>query len=57
MEDLTQSQRVVVGLRDVDGLETDEVAEMLDTNPGHVRVLLHRGRAKLRCALEDYVAE
>jgi RNA polymerase sigma-70 factor, ECF subfamily len=57
MEDLTQSQRVVVGLRDVDGLETDEVAEMLGTNPGHVRVLLHRGRAKLRDALEDYVGE
>lgn len=55
MEDLTDSQRAVVGLRDVEGLATDEVAELLDLTPGHVRVLLHRGRGKLCRALAEYV--
>jgi RNA polymerase sigma-70 factor, ECF subfamily len=55
MGDLTDPQRVVVGLRDVEGFETDEVAELLDLTPGHVRVLLHRGRGKLRSALAEYV--
>ena len=56
MEHLTDPQQVVVGLHDVDGFETDEVAELLDLTPGHVRVLLHRGRGKLRHALAEYVA-
>ena len=57
LEELPESQRLVVALRDVEGLDTDEVAETLELTPGNVRVLLHRGRAKLRQALEDYVDE
>ena len=56
MEDLTAPQRTVVALRDVEGFETDEIADMLGLKTGHVRVLLHRGRAKLRERLGDYVA-
>jgi RNA polymerase sigma-70 factor, ECF subfamily len=46
-------QREVVALRDVDGLTTREVCEVLDITEGNQRVLLHRGRSRLRQALES----
>ena len=46
--------RAVITLRDVDGLSAGEVAEMLEISDGNQRVLLHRARAKVRAALEDY---
>lgn len=52
---LPERQRTVVVLRDVEGMGADEVADILALTPGNVRVLLHRGRAKLRQALEDQV--
>ena len=45
-------QRAVVMLRDVDELESDEVCEVLALSPENQRVLLHRGRSRLRQALE-----
>ena len=50
--ELPARQRQVVGLRDVDGLTSREVCEVLDITEGHQRVLLHRGRSRLRRALE-----
>jgi RNA polymerase sigma-70 factor, ECF subfamily len=50
-------QRTVVTLRDVDGYSSDEVCELLNISAANQRVLLHRGRAALRAALEDYLAE
>lgn len=52
---LPESQRVVVTLRDVAGWDADEVCEALGLSEGNQRVLLHRGRAKLRAALERYL--
>lgn len=49
-------QRQVVTLRDVDGFSADEVCAALGVSPGNQRVLLHRGRAQLRAALEAHVA-
>jgi RNA polymerase sigma-70 factor, ECF subfamily len=57
LETLPDSQRVVVTLRDVAGWESDEVCEALGLSEGNQRVLLHRGRAKLRAALERYIEE
>jgi RNA polymerase sigma-70 factor (ECF subfamily) len=51
---LPPRQRAVVTLRDVHGLAADEVCAVLDLSPGNERVLLHRGRARLRQLLEDY---
>jgi RNA polymerase sigma-70 factor (ECF subfamily) len=51
---LPPRQRVVVALRDVDGLSADEVCAALDLSSANQRVLLHRARAKLRQLLEDY---
>jgi RNA polymerase sigma-70 factor (ECF subfamily) len=52
LEDLPGRQREVVLLRDVDGLTSEEVCEVLDISEGNQRVLLHRGRSRLRAALE-----
>ena len=49
---LPARQRAVVELRDVDGLDAAEVCELLDLTPANQRVLLHRGRARLRGILE-----
>ncbi len=48
-------QRAVVMLRDVDGLRTDEVCEVLGLTAANERVLLHRGRSRLRQALESKI--
>jgi RNA polymerase sigma-70 factor (ECF subfamily) len=51
LPELPESQRQVVVLRDVDGLAPAEVAELLGISDGNQRVLLHRGRARLRALL------
>jgi RNA polymerase sigma-70 factor (ECF subfamily) len=53
--ELPERQRAVVELRDVHGLDPTEVCELLDLTPANQRVLLHRGRARLRDALERAV--
>jgi RNA polymerase sigma-70 factor (ECF subfamily) len=52
LQALPERQRAVVELRDVHGLTADEVCELLDLSGANQRVLLHRGRASLRTALE-----
>lgn len=52
---LPEGQRLVVLLRDVEGHDAEEVRELLGVSDGNQRVLLHRGRSKLRSALEAYV--
>lgn len=55
LETLPDTQRIVVTLRDVAGWDAEEVCEALGVSDGNQRVLLHRGRAKLRAALEQYL--
>jgi RNA polymerase sigma-70 factor (ECF subfamily) len=57
LETLPDSQRIVVTLRDVAGWDSEEVCDALGLSEGNQRVLLHRGRAKLRAALERYLEE
>lgn len=54
LEDLPARQRAVVSLRDVHGLSADEVCDALGLSAANQRVLLHRGRARVREALETY---
>jgi RNA polymerase sigma-70 factor, ECF subfamily len=54
LAELPPRQRAVVTLYDVHGLTAEEVCAVLDLSPGNQRVLLHRGRARLRQLLEDY---
>ena len=50
--DLPDRQRQVVTLRDIDGLTSEEVCGVLDISESNQRVLLHRGRSRLRQAIE-----
>src|SRR4051794_18240889 len=54
LDTLPERQRVVVLLRDVQGCDSDEVCDILRLTPENQRVLLHRGRARVRAELEDY---
>ena len=51
LPELPDQQRQVVLLRDVEGLDAGAVSSMLGVTDGNQRVLLHRGRAKLRALL------
>jgi RNA polymerase sigma-70 factor, ECF subfamily len=53
MDLLPARQREVVLLRDVEGLTSNEVCDVLAISEANQRVLLHRGRSKLRQALES----
>jgi RNA polymerase sigma-70 factor (ECF subfamily) len=53
LDELPERQRAVVELRDVHGLSSEEVCTQLGLSPGNQRILLHRGRARLRARLED----
>jgi RNA polymerase sigma-70 factor (ECF subfamily) len=55
IERLPERQRVVVSLRDVEGWSAEEVCALLDLSEGNQRVLLHRGRARVRAALEEHL--
>ncbi len=52
LDELPSRQREVVLLRDVEGLNGQEVCDVLEISDANQRVLLHRGRSHLRQALE-----
>jgi RNA polymerase sigma-70 factor (ECF subfamily) len=51
---LQEAQRTVVELRDLEGWSSEEVCNVLGVTETNQRVLLHRGRMRLRAALEQY---
>jgi RNA polymerase sigma-70 factor (ECF subfamily) len=57
ISDLPESQRAVVTLRDLDGLSSKEVCDVLQISEVNQRVLLHRGRSRIRARLEDELAK
>jgi RNA polymerase sigma-70 factor, ECF subfamily len=50
---LSELERVAVLLCDVEQMDRADACESMGVKPTHLRVLLHRGRHKLRKALED----
>jgi RNA polymerase sigma-70 factor (ECF subfamily) len=54
---LPETQRLVITMRDIAGLSSEEVRNALDLSETNQRVLLHRARSKVRAALEDYFAD
>jgi RNA polymerase sigma-70 factor (ECF subfamily) len=54
--DLPEAMRAVIVLRDVEGLETEEICNLLGVTVSNQRVLLHRARARVRQALELHLA-
>ncbi len=57
IEALPPRQRAVVLLRDVEGVEAQDACNLLEISESNQRVLLHRGRSRLRSALEQHLGE
>jgi RNA polymerase sigma-70 factor, ECF subfamily len=57
LDKLPERQRMVVTMRDMLGLDSAEVRELLDISVANQRVLLHRGRSAVRRVLEDYLKD
>ena len=57
IEELPESYRNVLILRDIEELDTESVAVMLELTPGTVKVRLHRARQALRALLEPIFGE
>jgi RNA polymerase sigma-70 factor (ECF subfamily) len=55
IDELPPAQRAVITMRDIQGFTSEEVCNALDLTETNQRVLLHRARAKVRKALEDYM--
>ncbi len=53
---LPPRQRIVITLRDVEGMDSDYVRNELDISATNQRVLLHRARTTVRAELERYFA-
>ncbi len=52
---LPETYRIVITLRDIEEIKTEEVAKILDLSNGAVRVRLHRARQGLRKILEKHL--
>jgi RNA polymerase sigma-70 factor, ECF subfamily len=50
---LSEGQRSVMSLRDVDGFEATEVCALLGISEANQRVLLHRARSRVRAFVEE----
>jgi len=55
IQDLPDKQRQVITLRDVEGMSSEEICNILDISETNQRVLLHRARTKVRRVLDPYV--
>lgn len=56
IEELPETYRTVVLLRDIEGLSTEETAKLVDTTPNAVKIRLHRGRLALRTLIAPHLA-
>jgi RNA polymerase sigma-70 factor (ECF subfamily) len=57
IEDLPEAQRTVLTMRDVNGWTAEEVCNALEISETNQRVLLHRGRSKVRGILENHFSQ
>lgn len=55
IDTLPDGQRAVVVLRDLEGLDAPAACNVLGISETNQRVLLHRGRTKVRAALAEQV--
>lgn len=55
IESLPEAFRIVLVLRDIEELNTDETAKLLNCTPGALKVRLHRARFALKAALTPHI--
>jgi RNA polymerase sigma-70 factor (ECF subfamily) len=55
IDELPDLQRTVITMRDIAGCDSEDVCQLLEISEGNQRVLLHRGRARVRTALERHL--
>ncbi len=55
IDQLPETHRVVLQLRDIEELSTDETAEVLGITPNAVKIRLHRARQALRALLDEHM--
>jgi RNA polymerase sigma factor (sigma-70 family) len=54
LEQLPDNQRLVLELRDMQGLDFEEICNTLDIGASNVRVLLHRARTRLFAVVDHF---
>jgi RNA polymerase sigma-70 factor (ECF subfamily) len=54
IDELPGGQRTVITMRDLQGLSSSEVCDLLEISEVNQRVLLHRARSRVRGAIERY---
>jgi len=54
LKELPQLQRTILSLRDIQGLEMDQICKILDVSESNARVLLHRARSRIREAIDEH---
>ena len=54
IDQLPDAYRTVLVLRDIEGLDTQETAKLLETTPNAVKIRLHRARQALRTLLAPH---
>jgi|SRR5581483_3788893 len=57
IDSLPDTYRTVLLLRDIEELDTEEVAQILDISPNAVKIRLHRARQALRTLLDPHFRE
>jgi RNA polymerase sigma-70 factor (ECF subfamily) len=56
IEELPKNQKEVIQMRDIDGLEFEEIAGVLETDIAYIRVLLSRARKTVKEKIEKIYA-
>lgn len=54
LSNLTENQRAIITLHDLEGISSEEICNIFNISETYQRVLLHRGRARIRQAVENY---
>ncbi len=57
IDELPEPYRNVLLLRDIEGLDTKETADLLEVSPNAVKIRLHRARLALRTLLDPHMRE
>ncbi len=55
IDELPEQQRIITILHEIEGLKNAEIAEILDSTPGNVRVQLYHARQKLAVKIRQYL--